>query len=103
MVSDTLLLEVPTSSTICRQDRMQRVVVCHVEHRDVRVLAGDAPQVQPGALALQVLGARLLLGLQPIELRRVDPVWRVHIHPDVVEQDVLPMRARNDAACLDRA
>jgi hypothetical protein len=39
---------------------------------------------------LQVLGARFFFGFQPVELCRVDPVRRAHIHPNMVEQGVLP-------------
>src|SRR6476661_2353533 len=63
------------------EDGVQCVMALHVEDRDVRILSGDPPQMHPGPAALQLLGARLLIGLQPLELCWVDAVRRTHVHP----------------------
>src|SRR4051794_28376607 len=67
------------------EDGVQCVMALHVEYRDVRILSGDPPQVHPGPAALQLLGARLLLGFQLLKLRWVDVVRRTHVHPHMVK------------------
>jgi hypothetical protein len=72
------------------EDGVQLVMVGHVEDADLRVGAGDAPQMAPGAVALQRLGAGLLGCLQLVELRRRQVARRVDVHADVVAHRGLP-------------
>src|SRR3954451_17464149 len=67
------------------QNAVQLVVAFDIEDADVRIVAGDAPQVPPLAGALKVLGFRLFFGFQPLESLRVDIVRRAHIHADAVQ------------------
>jgi len=61
----------------------------HVEHADVGILPGDPPKVPPFSLALQRLGPRLLLGLQPVEQGGIDVVVSDETMPGASGADFL--------------
>ncbi|MNT78186.1 hypothetical protein D3C72_2173980 [compost metagenome] len=61
---------------------MQCLDAGHIEHAVVGVVPGNAPQVAPGAFALQALGQFLFVGLEPGGLGRVhvDRQFHGHLH-----------------------
>ena len=53
-----------------RQNGVQLIVVRHLEDADVGVASNHPPKMDPLAVSLQVLRARLIVGLQSLEARR---------------------------------
>jgi hypothetical protein len=84
-----------------REDRVQLVMVCHVEYRDVGVLPGDAPQMPPLAAALQLLGAGFLFGLQPFEFGGINAT-RSRKLLDKIKLQPRGTGSRNQRGYLDR-
>src|SRR5436190_14672468 len=62
------------------QELVQLVDRADVEHADVRVAAGDAPQMRPATVALERLGVLALACLELVGLRRRHVSWQANFH-----------------------
>jgi hypothetical protein len=62
---------------------MQFVGALNVENADVRVLPNNPPQMAPGAVALQLLRARLLIRAQFVDMLRIGVMRDVYVHANM--------------------